>query len=39
MKTSTTPIVARGLWLAARRNEMAVVDKLEIYKAHKLPTN
>src|SRR5437867_3918607 len=29
MKTRTTPIVARRLWLAARRNEMAVVDMVK----------
>jgi len=31
-RTSTTPIVASRLCLAARRNEMAAVDKLEVYK-------
>src|SRR6266550_9535271 len=30
MRTRTTPIVARRLWLAARRNEMAMVDKLKV---------
>jgi hypothetical protein len=29
MKTSTTPIVARRLWLAALRSEMEVVDTVK----------
>lgn len=32
--TNTTPVAARGLWRAVRRNEMAAVGIFSYYKDH-----